>query len=101
MRERCREWSGSERGFVLCLSMAAGLLALSLATVGCATDSPEATAPVSPTQIVSTVATATTTPTQTSVPTSTPVPSPTPTSEPLQLVILHTNDNWGETEPCG
>jgi len=19
----------------------------------------------------------------------------------MQLVILHTNDNWGETEPCG
>jgi hypothetical protein len=19
----------------------------------------------------------------------------------IQLVILHTNDNWGETEPCG
>ena len=21
--------------------------------------------------------------------------------ESLQLVVLHTNDNWGETEPCG
>ena len=21
--------------------------------------------------------------------------------EPMQLVVLHTNDNWGETEPCG
>jgi ABC-type glycerol-3-phosphate transport system substrate-binding protein len=21
--------------------------------------------------------------------------------EPIELVILHTNDNWGETEPCG
>jgi hypothetical protein len=20
---------------------------------------------------------------------------------PLALVVLHTNDNWGETEPCG
>lgn len=20
---------------------------------------------------------------------------------PLELVVLHTNDNWGETEPCG
>ncbi|NIV32644.1 MAG: hypothetical protein GWN58_25330 [Anaerolineae bacterium] len=20
---------------------------------------------------------------------------------PLDLVVLHTNDNWGETEPCG
>jgi ABC-type glycerol-3-phosphate transport system substrate-binding protein len=21
--------------------------------------------------------------------------------ESMQLVVLHTNDNWGETEPCG
>jgi hypothetical protein len=21
--------------------------------------------------------------------------------EPVDLVVLHTNDNWGETEPCG
>jgi hypothetical protein len=21
--------------------------------------------------------------------------------EPIELVVLHTNDNWGETEPCG
>jgi len=32
-------------------------------------------------------------------------PSPTataaPTAGPATLVILHTNDNWGETEPCG
>ena len=20
---------------------------------------------------------------------------------PLELVVLHTNDNWGETDPCG
>lgn len=23
------------------------------------------------------------------------------TPAPLDLVVLHTNDNWGETEPCG
>ena len=23
------------------------------------------------------------------------------TPGPLDLVVLHTNDNWGETEPCG
>jgi hypothetical protein len=23
------------------------------------------------------------------------------TAEPVTWVILHTNDNWGETEPCG
>jgi hypothetical protein len=32
-------------------------------------------------------------------------PLPTPSNEPaqasLELVVLHTNDNWGETEPCG
>lgn len=22
-------------------------------------------------------------------------------TEPLDIVLLHTNDNWGETEPCG
>lgn len=22
-------------------------------------------------------------------------------SAPFDLVVLHTNDNWGETEPCG
>jgi hypothetical protein len=26
---------------------------------------------------------------------------PATTLEPSQLLILHTNDNWGETEPCG
>ncbi len=46
---------------------------------------------------------------------SSPLPTPEPTAgeatsplptagaarEPLQLVVLHSNDNWGETEPCG
>jgi hypothetical protein len=32
-------------------------------------------------------------PTQTPVAVSSPMPK--------QLVVLHTNDNWGETEPCG
>ena len=27
--------------------------------------------------------------------------TPWPTVSPGQLVLLHTNDNWGETEPCG
>lgn len=42
-------------------------------------------------------------------PLSTPIPIPTatqqvvasPTLGPVMLVVLHTNDNWGETEPCG
>jgi hypothetical protein len=42
-----------------------------------------------------------------SSPLPTPTPSPTdspsgmPAPSPSQLVVLHTNDNWGETEPCG
>jgi hypothetical protein len=32
-------------------------------------------------------------------PVSALVSEPTPT--PFRLVVLHTNDNWGETEPCG
>ena len=27
--------------------------------------------------------------------------TPNDSRESMQLVILHTNDNWGETEPCG
>jgi hypothetical protein len=39
------------------------------------------------------------------LPTKTALPirtlTPIPTREPIQLVLLHTNDDWGETEPCG
>ena len=35
------------------------------------------------------------------VPSSTPSVAPTPVAGPVRLVVLHTNDNWGETEPCG
>lgn len=37
------------------------------------------------------------------LPVATFTPSPTFTAMPvaMQLVVLHTNDNWGETEPCG
>ena len=38
---------------------------------------------------------------ETKAPTPTPVPAPSVDLDPLQLVVLHTNDNWGETEPCG
>jgi hypothetical protein len=37
------------------------------------------------------------TPTRTPVPTATPTPTP----QPLDLVVLHTNDTIGYTEPCG
>lgn len=34
-------------------------------------------------------------------PVSTVAPAAGLTPSPLDLVVLHTNDNWGETEPCG
>jgi hypothetical protein len=37
------------------------------------------------------------TPISTLISTATPQPTPIPS----RLVVLHTNDNWGETEPCG
>jgi len=40
-------------------------------------------------------------PTATPPPTATPRPTPTPTPRPLDLVVLHTNDVLGYTEPCG
>lgn len=42
-------------------------------------------------------------PTATAVPTQTPEPpTPSPTaSEPLELAIVHSNDTWGYTQPCG
>jgi 2',3'-cyclic-nucleotide 2'-phosphodiesterase (5'-nucleotidase family) len=47
------------------------------------------------------------TPTSTSMPTKTPTPiptstpTPTPTPRPIELTVLHTNDTWGYSEPCG
>jgi 2',3'-cyclic-nucleotide 2'-phosphodiesterase (5'-nucleotidase family) len=35
------------------------------------------------------------------VPGSAVEPMPTATPEPIEVTILHTNDNWGETKPCG
>lgn len=43
--------------------------------------------------------TKTLTPIPTSTPTSTPTPTPTP--QPVELTVLHTNDTWGYSEPCG
>lgn len=43
--------------------------------------------------------TPTKTPTATPTPTSTPTPTPTP--RPVELTVLHTNDTWGYSEPCG
>ncbi len=40
-------------------------------------------------------------PTATAQPSTEYLPSPKAGMSPLQLQVLHTNDNWGETEPCG
>jgi hypothetical protein len=34
-------------------------------------------------------------------PLPTPTPEPAAAPAPNQLLVLHTNDNWGATEPCG
>ena len=63
------------------------LLALGCFVVGCGTLTPDVG--LESTQV----------PIETPLPTGTPALSP--TRKPIQLVVLHTNDNWGETEPCG
>ncbi len=35
------------------------------------------------------------------LPTPLPPEPPAPTPEPLELVVLHTNDTWGYIFPCG
>jgi hypothetical protein len=35
------------------------------------------------------------------LPTPTATPSSTAGRSAIEVVLLHTNDNWGETEPCG
>ncbi len=89
------------------------LVLVVLLAAGCGTATPGAdihTSPLVATSLsvaVSPLATATLAPTSTPLPTptplptSTPTPMPTPALSPIQLVVLHTNDNWGETEPCG
>jgi hypothetical protein len=94
-----------------------GMLALSLGLAGCGATTPEAVEQTSPLARVSPLSTPTFSPTPVPAPTLTPVPAPTLTPTPLpgptftptaeavftgaQWVVLHTNDNWGETEPCG
>jgi predicted small lipoprotein YifL len=105
------------------------LLVLSLVIAGCGTATPEPTPPAMvPSQVsplpasgvqptpsaeapsqVSPLPTPAVQPTPSAEAPSQVSPLPTPTSElapalgtaPFQLVLLHTNDNWGETEPCG
>jgi hypothetical protein len=91
-----------------------GLLVLSLAAAGCGsqTATPGPDLQQSPLVAFSPLPTATRdptaaplptepSPTATPVPTSAPTVTPTPSLGSLELVVLHTNDNWGETEPCG
>ena len=78
----------------------AGLLILTLIAAGCGAATHEGGQPTS--TLVQSVLPSPTVP-PTVAPTSTPEPTPTsvPTAAPIQLTVLHTNDNWGETEPCG
>jgi hypothetical protein len=78
------------------------LLVPGLLAAGCAGNTPEAGLQLLPLATeqagsidLSPLPTATT-----CLPTDTP-PHATAGMSPMQLVVLHTNDNWGETEPCG
>lgn len=81
---------------LVALLMLLGLVA------GCGGTTPEADSQLSPLADSQTSPLA---PTRTlaSTPTLAPTPAPTatPPPAPIQLTVLHTNDNWGETEPCG
>jgi len=95
--------NGQGRGAVRPLAWLVSLLVLGLFVAGCGepvvTGEPEPTrqteAQLSPLVADSPV------PTPTPLPSDTPTPTPRPRPSPGQLVLLHTNDNWGETEPCG
>jgi len=86
---------------------AALLLVLGSILVGCGSPTPTAQTDLMQSPLVADsplpTPTATKAPSATLVPTFTPQPTPTPlpTPAPGQIVVLHTNDNWGETEPCG
>jgi hypothetical protein len=71
----------------LMLSLRVGLVFLLLATasgmVGCRAPEP------------------TSTPQPTSTPRPTPKPTASPMPQPLDLVVLHTNDTLSYTDPCG
>jgi hypothetical protein len=84
------------------------VLVLSLVSAGCGGVTEEADWQTSPLETggqTSPLAEASPLPGPTSVPTPIPTLIPTATPQPTpvssRLVVLHTNDNWGETEPCG
>jgi hypothetical protein len=74
-------------------------LVLGLVVTGCGGVTPEADWQTSPLAQASPTPAATLTPT--SVPTPDPTATPAATPASGRVVVLHTNDNWGETEPCG
>jgi hypothetical protein len=84
MLTRCRWWQVT-------------LLVLALALAACGEGALETDVQVSPLALDSPIlpdpSTLTVEPTL--------VPTPTPAPVQIELVVLHTNDNWGETEPCG
>lgn len=80
------------------------LLALGILVLSCSTVTPDAgLSALLPSELPP--PTLTPPPIPTSPPTLTPLPTLTLTPvlarDPIRLVVLHTNDNWGETEPCG
>ena len=84
----------------------AGLLIASLLLAGCETATPGQGLPastVAQSVLQSPLAPPTAVPALTATPAPTPEPTvtPAPAAAPVQLTVLHTNDNWGETEPCG
>jgi hypothetical protein len=82
---------------------------LVLVLVACGAGIPEVDVQVSPLAFDSPVspdpptaaAEPTLAPMSTPAPTVTPASALTPAPAQIELVVLHTNDNWGETEPCG
>jgi hypothetical protein len=108
-RGRFRDWKRVARpGWLF-----TGLMVVSLLAAACGTAPPEAdeqssvaiVASLPATSVVPATEPATPMPTDTATPlptdTATPAPTATQPPAPVDLVILHTNDNWGETEPCG
>jgi hypothetical protein len=97
-------WTPARLGvWLICVTV------LSVLITGCGTGTPGTGVQESPLVMDSSVPSATIAPTQPSTasaaptlpPTATPTSTASPSPAPLQLVVLHTNDNWGETEPCG
>jgi hypothetical protein len=77
------------------------LVLLAVLLAACGSASPAADSQVSPLAQATDPGLSPVAPTATVTFLPAPTPTPTATLAPAQLVIVHTNDNWGETEPCG